>query len=63
MSESQNNTVIVLLTYFTLNKRVEMDYTLKSSRHMSSLVPRGYGVSHGNKTQMQICEKQFESPD
>ncbi len=63
MSELQNNSVIVLPTYFTMNKRVKMDYTFKSSRYISSLVPRGYGVSQGNKTQMQICEKQFESPD
>ena len=63
MSELQNNTVIVLPTYFTLNKRVKMDYTFISSRHISSLVPRGYGVSQGNKTQMQIYEKQYESPD
>ncbi len=63
MNELQNNTVIVLPTYITLNKRVEMDYTFKLSRHVSSLVPRGYCVSQGNNTQMQICEKQFESPD
>ncbi len=29
MSELQNNTVIILPTYFTLNKRVEMDYNFK----------------------------------
>jgi hypothetical protein len=44
MSELQNNTVIVLPTYFTLNEKG------KNGLHMvdigmSGFVPRGYGVS------------------
>jgi hypothetical protein len=40
-----------------------MDYNLYNIYGMSSFIARGYGVSQGNKTQMQICEKQIESPD
>jgi hypothetical protein len=57
MSELQNNTVIVPPTYFTLNKRAKMDYSLYIIYGMSSFIARGYGASQGNKTQMQICEK------
>ncbi len=39
-----------------------MDYNLYNIG-MSNFIARGYGVSQGNKTHMQICEKQFESPD
>ncbi len=62
MSELQNNTVIVPSTYFTLNKK-DQNGLQPVIYGMSSFVARGYGVSQGNKAQMQICEKQFESPD
>ncbi len=63
MSELQNNTVIVPRKYFTLNKKGPKWTTICILNGMSSFVARGYGISQGNKTRMQICEKQFESPD
>jgi hypothetical protein len=63
MSELQTKTVIVLPTYFTLNKKGQHGPEPCTIYGMSSFVAREYGVSQGNKTQMQIREKQFESPD
>ncbi len=59
MIELQNNTVIVPPTYFTLNKKGWNGLQPIKLCCMSNFVARGCGVSQGNKTQMQICEKQW----